>query len=508
LLALRRILHELFTWPRVKRALVLALGLLAIGYWQHGFLDDDTIVPATNVVTASTGINRDRDFFYYLYYLNLYPLAPTPMPHVDSHDEAERVLRASPKTFVQDIGSTFRSGDRYRTYLYFVDAWRHHNALTPSLKPTHALAFTIALAVLYTAFWTMRRTGAGALLVVLFGSNPFQLHTIYREENVFSWAGTLLVLALALHLPLIVEKPTRVQRYKWICALLTGALFAAARNVRGEATVLLLAPVAVYLTVSAMKWHLRLGLVFALAVSFQSVTTLSNRYMDYKVNESATTLGRFGGTPFEGPIAHFHEFWHVIFCGLGDFDKTHGYEWNDAQAYRFAAPELSKRNGGIEVQINNAQKRSYDGGGRYPIYIFEIPHYDEIIREKVIGDIKSEPGWFVHILRLRFTRTMASPVPVGITLWNHSFYLSGGLLTWGCVPLAIWLAVKKRWPYLKMLLFAVPLTFAPVMIYSGGGMTNYSSFHIVGVWIFAQLLLEGFRSAKKRRSTLRLSREI
>jgi hypothetical protein len=493
----------------MRRVVVLLIAYSVIAWWQHGFTRDDAIIPPGYSVTASTGINQEAKFFFYLYHLNLFPVASGVAPKEDTRAEAERLMREFPKQLKQDDGTTFRSGDRGRTYLYFVDAWLRHDSLNPRLRPAHLLAFTLALCALFTSFWSLRRSWAGAPLVVFFGSSPFQLHNVFGQDNnrdnVFSWTITALIVVLAIHLPLL-DRPRKPWRYyPWVAAVGTGVFFAIVRNFRGEMTVLLASPVLVYLTMTTLRIRVRVVLAALMALTFYVGTLGATAFVDSKVREAGLAVARAGGSPYEGPIRHFHEFWHVMWCGLGDFDKTKGYAWSDGAAYRYAAPELSKRNDGLEIQINNAQKRTYDAAGKYPVYFVEIPHYDEILREKIFHDIKEDPGWYIHIMRLRLTRTFSNPTPVGLALHTHSFYLSGGMLAWGSLALAAWLALKRRWAYLKMMVFAAPLTLAPVLVYSGGGMTNYSSFHVIGTWVAAMLVFEGLRSVGRRRTRFRLT---
>ena len=57
------------------RVLVLVVGLATILQWQRGFMQKDAKLDATQRVTASTGINREQKFFFFLYHLGLFPVA-------------------------------------------------------------------------------------------------------------------------------------------------------------------------------------------------------------------------------------------------------------------------------------------------------------------------------------------------------------------------------------------------------------------------------------------------
>ena len=40
---------------------------------------------------------------------------------------------------------------------------------------------------LYAAFWRLRKPLLGVLLVLLLGSDPFQVFEVYRNNNVLGW---------------------------------------------------------------------------------------------------------------------------------------------------------------------------------------------------------------------------------------------------------------------------------------------------------------------------------
>jgi hypothetical protein len=496
----------------VLRLLVLLAALAFVVRWQHGFIADTSVIESGHVVTASTGLNRDKKFFFFLYRLNLYPIATDAPIHYDSVDEAKRLMREEPKELRQDEGTTFRSGDRGRTFLFFVDAWLNKRSLAVSIKPAHELAFVSGLVALVFSFWFIRRTLAGVGLALLLGSNPFQLHAVFKQENVFSWAITAMIWLLALHVPLLERRDPRrpLSRfdivYPWVAAALTGCFLAFVRNFRSEPTVLIIVGPAIYITMGWLKKRTRISLVLLMLLTLILGTRSSTAYFDAKLRTATAAVAAVGGPPYAGPVEHFHEFWHALACGLGDFDTKHGYKWDDRNTYKLADPELKKLNPDLALDPNKwNQGRSWDKAGRYEVYYFEVPHYHQVIRDKVVGDIKADPWWYVDILKSRLWRTLTEVTPVGIALSDRSFYLTGALLPLACIPLAAFLAYARRWAYLKALLFSVPLSGVPMVLYSGGGMTNYSTFHVFGLWIILCLAWEGGRSALLKKRAWRFS---
>lgn len=485
---------------RAARVMVLVLGLVTIWNWQKGFLATDAKIDTNYQVTASTGINREQQFFFFLYHLGLFPVATDAPISADTRDEAERLFREAPEQLKQDEGSTFRSGDRGRTYLYFVDAWLRRDAITPSLRPAHFLAFVTALAGLFTAFWSVRRTFQGAVLVALLGSNPFQLFVAYKQENVFSWTITTMIATLALNVPLLYPNLRRSRAwYPWLAAAGSGLLVALVRNVRSEPAVILLG---VAMLIATMTWvgrWRRLALVATLCASFFLGSVGTRQLIDHEFEKAAAAVERVGGSAFTGPRYFYHEFWHAVFCGLGDFDTKNGYEWNDRKAFAYVQPRLQKLHPEVKIPVFTWIDKTYDAAGKYPIYLGELSGYHDIVRDKILGDIKREPRWFLDIIKKRIGRIFDRTTPVGFAFKNESYYAGGRLLGWLCLPLLGLCIAARRWPYAKLILFSLPLSISPLLIYSDRGMTYYSTFHVFGAFVALALAADGARQWVRRR---------
>lgn len=482
----------------VGRVLVLVFGLWTIWTWQKGFTLPTAKIEATQRVTASTGLNEDRKFFFFLYHLGLYPVATSAKITADTKAEAKRILVEEPKTLFQDQGTTFRSGDRGRTFLYFVDAWFRHDAVTPSVKPANRYAFTLALCALFVSAWAIHWTLRGALLVFLIGSNPFQLYVTYVQENVFSWSITIMTFFLAIHLPLFERRGKVPPWYPWVAALLTGVLMAIVRNFRSEPSVMLAGAMLIFLTMGWRPWKVRLGAIALMLACVFAGQKLSVSFLEKKFEKTAAVVTKVGGSAYNGPREYHHEFWHPVFCGLGDFDTKYGYEWQDLTAFRYALPTLEKMHPDLKFVPFLFQPRTWDAAGVYPVMFFETPGYHDIIRKKVVGDIKRDPKWYVDILEKRVDRILERTSSVGFATNERNFYLNGGLVGYACVPLLLLLLVTRRWTEVKLLLFSTPLSIAPLAIYSDGGMTYYSCFQLFGFFIMLLLVWEAVRARWKR----------
>ena len=208
------------------------------------------------------------------------------------------------------------------------------------------------------------------------------------------------------------------------------------------------------------------------------------KFFKHKFDASHGMMVRAGGTPYTGPLPIYHEIWHAVFCGLGDFDTKYGYKWDDRVAYKHAYPILAGKYGLTlppwepDWYTFNA---TYDGTGKYPIFFSEAEHYHDIIREKVVGDITRDPLWYLDILWKRTVRVLEKTPPVSVHIGKQPLHTTSAVIGYASVALGVFLALSRRWTLLKILVFTLPLSAPALIIYSDRGMTNYSTFHFFGV---------------------------
>jgi hypothetical protein len=261
------------------------------------------------------------------------------------------------------------------------------------------------------------------------------------------------------------------------------------------------AAIFVYVTLAGATWRRRAGMALLFVVSLSLTTRGYVAYFKHKFDQAHGVMVAHGGTPYTGPLPIYHEIWHPIFCGLGDFDTKYGYKWNDLVGYTYALPILKEKYGlNLPAWKPNVStfEASYDGTGKYPIFFAETAHYDDIIRAKVIGDILRDPRWYLEILAKRAVRVLAETPPVTVHIGREALYTTSPLVGIACLPLALLLLLSRRWTQLKLLLFTLPLTAPAFVIYSDRGMTNYSTYHYFGFAILCSLLVDGARAWLKK----------
>jgi len=497
-------------------------GLLAIITWQNAFGYGPGKVDNSFKITAASGVHYDRNFVYFLYYLNLFPVvsnantncaadtqagcwdtAGTPAAY--NYDAAKEFLSKHGNTIQQDLGWTWYSGDRGKIYIYLFDAWLKGAPWNPSPTPASKFLFIFALSALYAACWWVRRPLVGALLVLLLGSNPFQIYEVYAHQNVFGFNISIAILLLALHVPLLQRwyRPDKNWVFLWPVGI--GILMACFRTIRSEPTPMLLGAAGAYMLIASLTKKRRLAMVATLAIAFWITGQTWNWHFLRQQKHAAKVVASVGGHPFPEEPRLYHHVWHPIWCGLGDFDKKYGYVWNDHNAAAWAKPYLEAK--GVFVPsgyfMGGGDPREFlDNERIYKKLPYDVPYYNDLIRDKVLGDIKKDPLWYLDILAKRVHRIFTMTTPVRLT-WPTGFLN----LPWKgffLVPLGILLALTRSRFWLGLCLFTMPTATTALLVFSDLGVTYYGIFHIITCGVFVSILVShglywGKRALKKYR---------
>jgi len=476
--------------PRARVAL-LVLGCVLIPAWQGGFWAARDRLSDRYRLQASTGLLAQDKFVYFLYYLGLFPVATEREDLAYSRDGARELIARHGDTLLMEWKNSYRSGSLGTTLLYLPDALLKGAPREPSVRPCNAMALTAGLVALFVSFWYVRQPILGLVLAVLLGSNPFQLHEVYARENTFGWPITAAVWLLALHVPLLGERRA-ARGYLWAVPVAAGLLLASVKQVRPEPLVLILSPLGCYLLLAQASWLVRVGLVLVLVAAYGVGTWAWAHFFDAKFAQAQRVVAAAGGHPYVGPRSHNHLFWHPIWCGLGDFDSTHGYKWDDQAAADYALPIL-ERDYGVKVPATARtrvlfENTYWDKAGRYYVMPYELPHYEDVVRDKVLGDIARDPLWYLGILAQRAWRIVRQTTPPRIAIGTLGFEVPmHGLLT---VPVLALLAARRCWMMLKLVGFVLPLSLPALLIFSGLGLCHYSCYHLIVTALIAAWLIE------------------
>lgn len=502
-----------------RRAVLCLGGLAALLVWQFALFRMDW--PNPYPVKASSGLTYQDRFTYFLYYENLFPVASTrngrdygfffgrddagksePNLLEYSPEGARRILQVHGSTLVMEWGHTIRSGQLLTAYLYLPDAWRLGSPERAEIRMVHGGLFILAIATLYLMSWWAGRPVFGAILAALIGSSPFQLYAAFREENVFSWPITSFCFLLAAALPLLAGRRTSLA-YAIAVAIGCGLFAATASQIRPEPILLLSGVVLALLAARGMRWVVRIALVGLLIGSSAAGVLSWNWYFDTKFEKAESVVRAAGGHVLTGGRDQYHAFWHPIWCGLSDFDTSHGYAWSDAAALAYAQPILEERYAeelpwwwGVKGKEEHGRSAAdyVDAAQIYYRVPFQAPHYGLVLRDKVLADVAEDPLWYAGILARRAWRILIETIPPQLTLSTTTIvplWFPGVLVP----PLAVLAYLLRRWAELRMLLFSAAVSLPSLLVFSGRGMTNYSVFHLCAIALLVSAATEGLRHA-------------
>jgi hypothetical protein len=496
--------------PRARwiRPAMCTAGLIALILWQ--LLLFRMPWPEKYEFHASSGLAEQDKFAYFLYYANQFPIASTrnglnyffyytrggvpaqPNTLTYTPDAAASALRNEGQTLMMEWGHTIRSGQLLSAYLFLPDAWRLGSPQFAEVRVANGALFIVSLVAVYLMSWWVGVPVFGTVFVLLIGSNPFQLYEAYRHENVFSWPITTFCVALALALPFLAGKRLSAW-YLTGAALAAGMLTATARQIRPEPMVLAGVLTLAIACAGAMTWRARLATVALLVVTTVVGLRVWDAYFDRKFDQAAQTVSAAGGHVLNARADHYHVFWHPIWCGLGDFDTTHGHVWDDAAAIAYAQPVLKARYQqdlpwwwgvkGKEQAERTSDDYVDDAHVYYRVPYFE-PHYDEVMRDKVLADIRHDPTWFLGILSRRIARVFTETTRPQLTL-STALALPLPFSAVLVLPLALAGIYLRRWIDLKILAFSFAPSLPAVLVYSGRGMAYYSVFHLCAIALVA-----------------------
>ncbi len=512
-------LRRPLTQRRPRRGWVLGLGLVLIVIWQTGFAVHTDHLRAEYGkyrLTAATGLVQQEPLGAFLYFTGYYPLASdAAVPN--SRAEALGLIEKRGATLVQEVGLTtssiLRNGDHLRIYLLLVDALWKNNGIGLTPRPANIMGWVLALMGLFFSFWWVGRAFLGILLVMLLGSHPYPLYEIFIRSNVFGWTVIGAVATLALVLPLL-DYGRPDAGGKGLCSpgarrvqllMATGILLGTLRHIRTENALILLSAMAAVFFLGHLSKKNRMALVVVLLGSFAVTNFLWKSFFRYKILESYDLVVAKGGFPHpeaKDPNMN-HLVWFPIWTGLGDYGADHGYQWLDVASHLYVKRVLKEK--------YNQDFPTLDGSGylvagkfldakkRYAQVPYVAPHYAEIIEDKIKGDIKADPLWYLGILCKRARDVFADMPPVRFAVTNHHV---GFRFQWFFYPLTLLLmAVARNRLFVKLLLFFLPLSIPPIAVYSKDGML-YTSMYYLPAYATACLALVCIPLWWKRRKRL------
>ncbi len=480
---------------------VLIAWLLFIGAWQTYFEHDTPRIARTCLpyrLNAATGLLTQEPLFYFYYYLGLYPVATTLPAAEQSAAGARTIVEKHGDSLVMEVGipssAQIRNGDHTRMLLYYPDAIGKRGTQNLTPRPANVGGFILSLMAVTFAFWWIGLPALGGVLVLLIGSHPMQLFEVYARPNIFGWTITTANFALALCLPLLDPRGPRWKRAVILCVLL-GLLLGTIRTVRMESALIVLSALGAAALVRGFPWRRRLALVVVLAAGFLGTQAAWNQYWKTKIANAYDVVEKAGGAAHPAALtpAMNHDVLFPLWTGLGDFGAAKGYAWSDLAAHHDVQGVLQKKYGVPFPRWTGGYTLDgsfLDAKKRYPRLPYDVPHYFDIIRDKIVSDLRQDPGWYLGILARRAWSILADLPSASVVIGQRMPFEQKH--RWWIFPLMVGLLAWSRNAFLlKLALFTLPLSLPALLVYSKGGMIFAATYHLFGIGILGGVLFYG-----------------
>lgn len=430
-------------------------------------------------IVRSTSIRYPSLYDYGLYYWGLLPAYSSLVlnRHRDlslfNRQEAALILRDHGESLRMEYVRTLRCGER----MVKVMKWPLMLIRGTPYKASHhtviSFLFISSLILLTLALCRYAPAPLFIFLPVFLSSSGFLAGSVYYKRVTLGLLPIGVIFAIALFCPLIFGKSVRTGSVI-IRALIFSALMVVLVNIRSPAMAAMVSPAIALALYPRFKIWNRLAMIAVLLASFVAFEKLFDYWWNYNYDRTSRILEKVGGTPFKGPRISRMPFWHSIWCGLADFDDQLGYQWRDAQAFRYGLPILKERGYFPEEDI---METGYFGGIYSGLYPWDIPEYDGIIRARIVSDIRENPGWYADILFRRAKRILLENEPPGFLFGNFRLRIPATILFY-LLALAAVPAIGPR-PYATLALSVLPSAAVAFFCTTFGGQQFKSILHIV-----------------------------
>lgn len=453
--------------------------MLIVLVWQLTFYLQSNKLTSVYTRTDSSGLSygASKQFLYFFYYLNLYPVVSRVAPTDFSIEGARDLLKNHSKDIYMDYDFMVMWGDNVKNLMYFPDAILNGSAENPSVKTFSVILFVCSLLSILISFYSINKLGLGVMLVLFLGSNPFQLYEVYNNENLFSVHISVLIILLSINLPLFLSIK-RPKYYSEIAIIASGIIIGTVASIRVEILALVISCLMIYLLIPRLV--LKKKIIFA--ILFLAIFLLTNqawiKYFDYKYQQASRVVQSVSGNllPYANLRTNHHTVWHSVFAGFSDFDTKYGYKWNDLAVYKYAEPIL------LEQGVTLPKDKE----------IWSVmPEYQKVIRSKVVHQIKDDPIWYLDIINKRINVLFEKTTPIALNINNYGieFVIPKVVLIGLMIALIVFLIFSRNYFLLKLLLFSFPPSLVILGIYSAKNVTSISVFQIFSFAIFLYLML-------------------
>lgn len=461
-----------------------ALGLILIMIFLCNILvysvsNYDTFSPPSQSRKDASGFSIDKayKFAYFYYYKDQFPLATLNSDLIYSEEGADQEIANRGQDLIMEYTHWSRLGEHARILAFLPDAYISGSPKKPSVRLFNTLVFIVGLLLLFLGFWRIKKPLYGLLLVLLINFTPFFWYEIFSNQNIFGVIGSVFFMIIGINLPLLFSKSVDFIK-SLLLVVVSGLIIGFFSEFRNEISVVIVSLLLICVLSKNQKIPGKIVLVLAAIFFFNASKTIIRDHFNLKFEKASQLVSLNHGHVYRGAKISGHTFWHPVFCGLGDYGTKYGYEWNDIKAYRYAIPILNKDyNMNISYSGKYHTDDYYDDDRLYYKKPEELANYENVIREKVVSDIKNDPLWYITILIKRVFKTLSTTIPLPY-------------LGWLMFPLVYYLFKEKKWDLIKLIVVSLPLSATSIIVYSGRGST-YNSVFVYFVIVI--LLIELYR---------------
>lgn len=488
-----------------SRLALLALLSVVLGLWQLGFASASHESRRPWAMNASMGMSADAPrFFYFFDHLGLFPVAAQEVPQLGpTKADALAFVAQHGDRLATDLDtptSTARFGDYGKMFLFFPDAWLRGDPGHATAIPFNRILFVIALLAVLAAFAFEGHLLLGVSIVVLVGSDPFQILEVNARGNVFSVPISLALLALAAHVRYLTGRHG-ADVLAFLTAAASGVVLASFREVRTEAALMVPAVLATYALMRAPLAR-RAAMVLLFLVTFAGTGRAWSCYWSTQFTRAEAFVTHAGGNVFHATHGSHHAFWHAIACGLGDYGGDRGYSWDDRASFRWATTyDAASNPKPLPYHYTRGYFLDETYDGVHPIAPTDLPAYNDLVSTRVLRDIRQHPAWYAGVLGQRVLAILRDATPAALSLGPFTLAVPGA--GWLLLPVLAYALLRRRYFHAALIAFTLPLSVVALLVYSGRGATFYGIAHLIALAVAIELFVRARTTSSGRPADVR-----
>lgn len=401
------------TKPKIYNFLACVFLIITINIGNHSLHSDRNNIYQSQ---AETGISPNKNkFFYFDYYLNLYPLKSIINPEQEDLSKEKALEKLSNVNLLEmEEGHVVRFGGFFINYLFYFDALFFKNILNPSLKTFNIIFFNFALLLTMLAFFSKKKYLLGTIFCYLISSNPFQIYEVYHNENIF---GNFISISLILSsFYIFITKFDKNKYYFYhvvLYSLLSVFVIVFFIFIRSSFIVFIFPFLISFFFLKLDLTKKIFNIIFSI-IFFVSLNFTFQNIVDTKLDKTKNILLEKNGRYLDVPL-QFHERYFPIYIGLNEFKTKLNFGfWHDDEGNAV----LEKEN---FVVTDIMSKKSNNGYNLHPVN--EIEGYDEYFKNEIIRIVKQDYYLVPNLIynRINYSLNNLTPVQLNLILFKITF---------------------------------------------------------------------------------------